>query len=191
MDRSAYLVPIALQWAFAGFVLFGALLIPESPSFLVAKGRIEDAARSFDRLYGKGERSTNNLNHLIATVAHEQQQSSAEGRGEVRFVELFQGVNLRRTRIVWILNILQQFTGISLLSNATYFLIQAGMDPAQSLEINQIGISLGLPCILISYYTMQKFGRRAIILVSMIAITVLFVGMGVAGLYPQDKGALK
>lgn len=82
-------------------------------------------------------------------------------------------------------------SSLALLPNATYFLIQAGMNLAQSLEINQIGVSLGLPCILISYYTMQRFGRRAIILASMIATTVLFVGMGVAGLYPQDKGALK
>ncbi|KXJ86377.1 general substrate transporter [Microdochium bolleyi] len=188
MDRSAYLVPIALQWMFAGLVFIGAVFIPESPSFLISKGRVEEAARSFDRLYGKGERSTNNLNNLIATVAHEQQQ---ENNKDVRFMELFQGTNFRRTRIVWLLNITQQFTGISLLANATYFLIQAGMNPAQSLEINQIGISLSIPCILLSYYTMQKFGRRFIILASMITITVLFIGMGVAGLFPNDKTALK
>lgn len=188
MDRSAYLVPIALQWMFAGLVFIGAVFIPESPSFLVSKGRVEEAARSFDRLYGKGERSTNNLNYLIATVAHERQQ---ENNKDVRFMELFQGTNFRRTRIVWLLNITQQFTGISLLANATYFLIQAGMNPAQSLEINQIGISLSIPCILLSYYTMQKFGRRFIILASMITITVLFIGMGVAGLFPNDKTALK
>ncbi|KAH7029631.1 general substrate transporter [Microdochium trichocladiopsis] len=185
MDRSAYLVPIALQWMFAGLVFIRAVLIPESPSFLVSKGRVEEAARSFDRLYGKGERSPNNL---IATVAQERQQ---ENNKDVRFMELFQGTNFRRTRIVWLLNITQQFTGISLLANATYFLIQAGMNPAQSLEINQIGISLSIPCILLSYYTMQKFSRRFIILTSMITITVRFIGMGITGLFPNDKTALK
>jgi MFS family permease len=77
------------------------------------------------------------------------------------------------------------------LANATYFLIMARMNPAQSLKINQIGISLGIPCILISYYTMQKFGRRAIVLASMGMLLLIFLGMGIAGLYATNTVALK
>ncbi|KAK0384053.1 LOW QUALITY PROTEIN: hypothetical protein NLU13_8142 [Sarocladium strictum] len=191
MDRSAYLIPIALQWMFAGFCIIGGLLMPRSPSYLVVKGRIEDARRSFEKLYGKTPRAAAQLSTLIATVNHEREAELAMGRDGVHFKELFQGPNLRRTRIVWLLNVLQQFTGISLLSNAIYFLIMAGMNPAQSLEINQIGVSLGLPCILLSYYTMQRFGRRAIILASMTVIVFLFLGMGIAGIYPGHAVALK
>ncbi|KAH8179184.1 sugar transporter domain-containing protein [Sarocladium implicatum] len=191
MDRSAYLVPIALQWMFAGFCIVGAIFMPESPSFLVFKGRIDDARQSFERLYGKTPRAATQLSKLIATVNHEREEELARGSDGIKFKELFQGTNLRRTRIVWLLNILQQFTGISLLSNAIYFLIMAGMNPSQSLEINQIGVSLGLPCILLSYYTMQKFGRRAIILASMGLIVLLFLGMGIAGIFPGNPIALK
>lgn len=191
MDKSAYLIPISLGWVFAGLCVIGGILMPESPSFLVVKGRIDEARRSFERLYGKTPRAAAQLSKLIATVEHEREEELAMGRSGIHFKELFQGTNLRRTRIVWILNVLQQFTGISLLANAVYFLIMAGMNPAQSLQINQIGISLGLPCILISYYTMQRFGRRAIILSSMAMIMFLFLGMGIAGIFPENATALK
>ncbi|KAG7104633.1 General alpha-glucoside permease like protein [Verticillium longisporum] len=69
-----------------------------------------------------------------------------------------------RTRIVAVLNTLQQLIGVSLIANSTYFFIMAGMSPTMSLTINQAGVGASVACTLISWFIIAKIGRRTAIL---------------------------
>ncbi|KAH6699315.1 maltose permease MAL61 [Verticillium dahliae] len=68
------------------------------------------------------------------------------------FADCSKGTDLRRTRIVAVLNTLQQLTGVSLIANSTYFFIMAGMSPTMSLTINQAGVGASVACTLISWF---------------------------------------
>lgn len=102
---------------------------------------------------------------------------------QASYRDCFKGVNFRRTRIVIILNILQQFVGITLLSNSTYFLQLAGLSSKNSLMINQIGIGVNMIANSISWFTVPTIGRRKLILGSVILDFWSWIAMGIAGCF--------
>ncbi len=85
---------------------------------------------------------------------------------------------------------MQQFLGVTLLANGPYFLQMAGMNVVKSIQISMIGISLALPATVISWYTMVRFGRRFILLVSFVTVGTLWLSIGAAGFYPSSGMAL-
>lgn len=186
----AFKLAFACQWAFAGFAMVVGAFIPESPVFLVAKDRISSAEKVMKLIYGSSGASTAERIQLIrATMEHE--TASAEQSNQASYAECFKGTNWRRTRIVALLNTLQQFIGVSLVSNSTYFFIMAGMSPNMSLTINQIGVGLSMACTLISWVVIAHVGRRTAILTSFVAAGVIFLGMGIAGFWTTNTTAIR
>lgn len=187
---AAFKIPFACQWAFAGYAMLVGVFIPESPVFLVARNRISSAERSMRVIYGSSGASTAERIQLIrATMEHE---SMSDGdSNNATYSECFKGTNWRRTRIVALLNTLQQLIGVSLVANSPYFFIMAGMDANMSLTINQIGVGLSMACTLISWVVIAKVGRRTAILCSFTAAGVIFLGMGIAGFWPQNPTAVR
>lgn len=98
-------------------------------------------------------------------------------------MECFQGVNFRRTYIMVVLNILHQFVGIELVSNGAYFLLMAGMSTKYSLMVNLIGVASNIVVNMASWYTVPRFGRRTMILFSIVLDFCAWLGMGVAGCF--------
>ncbi|KAL2851271.1 general substrate transporter [Aspergillus pseudodeflectus] len=182
---SAFKVPFASQWAFSAFAIIVSFIIPESPLHLIAKDKLPQAEKSLLRL---GCPTPTRRIMVIQATREQERASSAE---EATVAELFQGSNLRRTRIVALLNSLQQFIGISLVSNSTYFFIMAGMDPSQSLTMNQAGVGASMGCTLISWVIITHLGRRTAILGSFVMAALFFLGMGIAGFWPHDPKALR
>ncbi len=186
----AFKLAFACQWAFAGFAVLVGAFIPESPVYLVSREKIPAAERSIKLIYGSsGPSPAERIQQIRATIEHE--QSFAARAGESAYTECFRGSNGRRTRIVALLNTLQQFIGVSLVSNSTYFFIMAGMNPDMSLTINQIGVGLSMACTLVSWVVITKVGRRTAILASFVAAGVIFVGMGIAGFWPANPTAIR
>ncbi|KAH7067844.1 general substrate transporter, partial [Paraphoma chrysanthemicola] len=181
--------PFASQWAFSGCAIPCGLLIPESPSYLVSKNRIEEAEASYRTLHGRKSKSQEAVQVLKETTEHEMAENNAANAASYR--ECFQGTNLRRTRIVLLLNSLQQCVGVALIANSTNFLIVSGMTPVQSLTISQIGVGVNMFCTLLNWFAMSTVGRRVAILTSIAAASFIFIGMGVAGCWPNDTAALR
>ncbi|KAJ0272770.1 hypothetical protein COL940_010275, partial [Colletotrichum noveboracense] len=165
LSSESYQIPFATQWAFGGVAVIAALLLPESPVWLISQDSIEKADKSLQKLGTAG--GQNMLQRIQATLAHED-DDTAQGRGPPTYRECFQGVNLRRTRIVIFLNILQQFVGMALLQNGAYFLTMAGMSAKYSLMVNLIGVASNMVANMISWYTVPRFGRRTMILISIV-----------------------
>ncbi|KAH6662932.1 general substrate transporter [Plectosphaerella plurivora] len=187
MSKLAFKIPFASQWAFSGYSILAGLILPESPVYLVEKGRYEKASKSLAFL-GFASSADDRISSIQASL--DQQQGAADNQS-ISFKECFQGTNLRRTRIVALLNTLQQFMGVSLVANSTYFFIMAGMDPRMSLTLNQIGTGIAMACTLVSWFIIGRVGRRAAILGSFAFAGLVYLGMGIAGFFPQNPTALR
>jgi MFS family permease len=129
---AAYRVAFASQWAFAGVAALVAFIIPESPTYLLKRNKTEGAHKSLVKLHDPSTVDATII-ALQATLEHER-KLNALTQG-ISYIECFKGSNWRRTRIALIANALQQFLGITLVSNATYFLELGGMSPSNSVMV--------------------------------------------------------
>src|SRR5271156_4477505 len=69
-DQWAYRIPYALQWMWPVPLLIGISLAPESPWWLVRKGRTEDAKRSLLRLTSLNRETDFDADETIAMMVH-------------------------------------------------------------------------------------------------------------------------
>ncbi|CAK7203092.1 hypothetical protein SEUCBS139899_005821 [Sporothrix eucalyptigena] len=185
---AAYRVTFASQWACAGCAVLVAFVIPESPTHLLRRGNVEGACRSYRRLYDPATVDAG-MRELAATLENEDNHQQVV-QDETSYRDIFKGTNWRRTRIIFYANTLQQCLGVTLLSNSTYFLELAGMSANKSVMITEVGLGLGLPANVISWFAMTMLGRRTILLFSTGAVGLIWLGIGVAGCWPDSPQAL-
>ena len=187
--KSAVKIPFGSQWAFSGFAIISALIVPESPSWLISKNKMAAAEKSLKRLHGS-KSDVAQLIHVIEQAMELERSMFPEG-SEAKSSDCFKGSDLRRTRIVALVNTLQQLIGVSLIANSTYFFIMAGISPTKALEINQISLGLSIFVTLLGWAVLAKVGRRVAIMAGFVAAAVLFLTMGIAGLVPKTTASTK
>lgn len=89
------------QWVFTGICVIVWFFLPESPRWLVEKGRYEDAAKVVQRLYGRGNPEFD-PEAQIQVLIRENALSKAhkeETRGGT-YLQIFQGTN-RVSLVLW------------------------------------------------------------------------------------------
>ncbi|KAL3443942.1 general substrate transporter [Aspergillus insuetus] len=178
---AAYRIPFATQWAFAGVAVIAAFILPESPVWLVAQDRLDKARAAMHRL---GTDRDPSFLHRIQMTLNSEEDGTGRGGQMATFAECFQGrTDLRRTLVIVWLNILQQFVGMSLLTNAAYFLLMAGMSPKHALMVKLIGVASNMIANMATWYTAPRFGRRTIILFSIALDFFAWLAMGIAGCF--------
>lgn len=92
-------------------------IAPESPWWLIRRGRKDEALRSIERLGGKsGQNSANTLAMMERTVEIEKQMGGAP-----TILDLFKGTDLRRTTITCLMYASQNFAGNLIANQATFF----------------------------------------------------------------------
>ncbi|KAH6643101.1 general substrate transporter [Boeremia exigua] len=187
-DTSSFQIPFAAMWAFSGLTIIAAVVIPESPTMLMASREPELARKAYLRLHGSVSDVDATLSGIKDTLNHE--HAADEGK-DASFAECFRRTDRRRTLIIILVALLQYLLGVSLLANSNYFLIMAGMSPTQSLQISQIGVGVQLVATVIASFTMVYLGRRTIVLWSAFATAVMFVAMGAAGFFENDTRAVR
>jgi MFS transporter, SP family, general alpha glucoside:H+ symporter len=109
-------IPIALQWMFPTPLAILIFLAPESPWWLVRKGKHEAAARSVERL---GRKSAMNTTETVAMMRRVIELEKSEKKPS--HAELFKGTDLRRTLIVCCVYAAQNLTGNLIANQAVYF----------------------------------------------------------------------
>jgi SP family general alpha glucoside:H+ symporter-like MFS transporter len=109
-------IPIALQWMFPTPLAILIFLAPESPWWLVRKGRLEEAAKSVQRLGRKTAVHTSESVAMMRRVI----EMEASTKRPTHF-ELFKGTDLRRTLIVCGVYAAQNLTGNLIANQAVYF----------------------------------------------------------------------
>lgn len=109
-------VPIALQWMFPTPLAILLYLAPESPWWLVRKGRLEEAEKSIIRL---GNKTTLNASEAVAMMRRT--VDLEKSIKEPNLVELWKGTDLYRTLIVCGVYAAQNLTGNLIANQAVYF----------------------------------------------------------------------
>ncbi|KIY00952.1 uncharacterized protein Z520_03618 [Fonsecaea multimorphosa CBS 102226] len=175
-----YTTPMIAQWPFSAVPLILALLVPESPTYLLRKRKYDQAFKAQKRLDSSRTDTQKNIDDLMFSLQKEEEQARHR---QVTYMECFQGTNRRRTLIVIFANVLPMLFGFSLLGDSTYFIQIVGMSAKNALLFLQLGVGLGLLANIVSMWAVTKIGRRVLGMASLIVSTVLWLGMGIAGCF--------
>ncbi|KAK3684455.1 hypothetical protein LTR37_020263 [Vermiconidia calcicola] len=175
-SAAAYRVPIALQWMFPTPLAILIFLAPESPWWLVRKGRHEAAAKAVERLGRKSEMKSTDTVAMMRRVIELEKSSKPPNH-----LELFKGTDLRRTLIVCCVYLAQNLTGNLIANQAVYFFTQAGIGTELAFALGLITSALQMIFVMLSWILTTYFGRRDIYLWGSAANTILLVALGVAG----------
>ncbi|CAG8248154.1 unnamed protein product [Penicillium nalgiovense] len=174
----SYRICFASQWPFSAVPFVLAAFLPESPTWLLRKGRTDKALNAQKMLDTTHVNSQAVINELQASILAEGEESATH-----KYADCFRGVNMRRTLIVAFANVIPQMFGLQLLANASYFMQIVGMGASNSLVFLILGIGLGLIANVVSLWALNSFGRRLLILVTLGIVTVLWFAIGIAGIF--------
>lgn len=192
-DQWAYRIPYALQWMWPVPLMIAIFLAPESPWWLVRKGRIEDAKRSLLRLTSLNRETDFDADETVAMMVHTTALEEKITRGAT-YWDCFKGTDLRRTEIVCMVWAIQNLSGNSFSGYSTYFLEQAGLATSKSYDfaLGQYGINMG--GVFGAWFLMAwGVGRRSLYLYGLCGLCTMLFIMGFLGLVPdahRDEAAL-
>ncbi|KAF2772924.1 monosaccharide transporter [Teratosphaeria nubilosa] len=192
-DTSAFRIPISVQFLWAIVLVLGLLFLPESPRYFVKKGRLDLAMTALARVRGQAHDSEYVLHELAEIQANYEYEQQL---GEVTWLGCFSGSfrksnsNARKVFLGIALQMFQQFTGINFIFyyNTTFFQrIGLGDNPFLISLITTIVNMASTP---ISFYTIEKFGRRPLLIygaLSMMVCELIIAAVGTAT--PDSKEA--
>lgn len=181
-DELGYKIPFALQWMWPVPLIIGIFFAPESPWWLVRKNRIADAKKSLLRLTSRNSGEDFNADETISMMVHTNEFEKAAETG-TSYLDLFKGrVSLRRTEIVCVVWSIQNLCGSSFMGYSTYFYQQAGMAVDNSFSMSLGQYAIGMVGTVLSWFLMQKFGRRTLYLYGLLAMVILLLAIGFTSL---------
>nr|BAK06754.1 predicted protein [Hordeum vulgare subsp. vulgare] len=172
-DDGAYRIPIGIQFAWGSILGFGLFCLPESPRYFVKKQNIPRARNTLARLRGQDENSAlveAELAEIVANAEYERSMMpsttwfgtwAACFRGSV----FDPSSNLRKTILGTSLQMMQQWTGVNFIFYySTPFLQSTGAidDP---FIISMVFTIVNVCSTPISFYTVEKFGRRKLLII--------------------------
>ncbi|MCL1634914.1 sugar porter family MFS transporter [Luteimonas sp. SX5] len=162
--ESLWLGHAAWRWMFwmqaipSALFLSLLLFIPESPRYLVVKGRKEDALKVLTRLYGAQEAGTK-LAEIDATLSRDHHRP--------RLSDLISKATGKLRPIVWVgigLATFQQLVGINVVFYYGAVLWQAvGFSENDALLINVLSGALSIGACLVTVMLIDKIGRKPLL----------------------------
>lgn len=177
-DQWGYKIPFALQWTWPVPLIIGIYLAPESPWWLVRRGRIEDAKKSLERLTTRNTGADFRPDETISMMVHTNELEKELTAG-TSYRDLFRGsVNTRRTEIVCMTWMIQTLCGASFMGYSTMFYQQAGMAVENSFDMSLAQYALGAVGTISSWFLMGRFGRRTLYLGGQTFMCILLLTIG-------------
>jgi hypothetical protein len=175
-NRWAYRAVFCSQYGFAGIAALFVWFMPESPWWLVNKGREEKALRSLQHL-GHSSASGDDIKRL-ANIKLTLQEIQQETEG-VTYFECFRKSNFRRTIISIAPLSVQMFTGIVFAASySTYYAQLAGYSTAMSFKLQIIQQVISMVGNVMSWYLIDRVGRRTLTVYGTAGLSVILWIMG-------------
>ncbi|KIJ63752.1 hypothetical protein HYDPIDRAFT_133568 [Hydnomerulius pinastri MD-312] len=182
-DVYAYRLPFALQLIFPVLLLLGLPFAPESPWWLVRKGRKEDARRIIARLGGPGVDTNLQLQQIQETIELEDSYAHS-----AHLIDCFKGTDLRRTMIAIMVFVLQQGSGVVfVIGFSNYFFELAGFADGNAFNLGVGVTAIGVVGNLLAFYTVDRFGRRLIFNLGIAGCTVVLFLIGFIWMSPTQN----
>lgn len=170
----------AWRWMFwvelipAVLFVIGVIFIPESPRYLVAQGKLQQAQAIFAKI------SSDKVEQQVAAV-----QRSLNSEKKPSIADLFMAGQKKIHPIIWVgigLSVFQQFVGINVVFYYGAELWRAaGFDESQSLLINVITGTTNILSTFIAIALVDKIGRKPLLItgsigmfISLAALTFIF-----------------
>ncbi|KAH7076341.1 hypothetical protein BKA63DRAFT_593599 [Paraphoma chrysanthemicola] len=197
-NSGSYRIPIAIQWVWALILALGLAFLPESPRYFVKRGDHDKATKSLARLRGQPENSEFIQQELAEIIANHEYEMDAIGRetGYVRgWLNCFKGSirdpgsNLRRTLLGTSAQMMQQWTGINFIFYfGTVFFQNLGSirDPFLISLITTLVNVFSTP---ISFWTVERFGRRPLLIWGAVGMIICQFIISIAGTIDGDNPA--
>ncbi|KAF1987500.1 general substrate transporter [Aulographum hederae CBS 113979] len=195
LDTGSYRIPIAIQMLWAIILAVGLFLLPESPRYFVKRGQLDRAAKSLSSLRGQPQDSEYIEQELAEIVANHEYELQVTPQGSYfnSWANCFKGglrnpaSNLRRTILGTSLQMMQQWTGVN-------FIFYFGTTFFQDLGTISNPFLIGLITTLvnvcstpISFWTMEKVGRRPLLVWGALGMIVCQFIVAIAGTVDGDN----
>ncbi|TDL17521.1 MFS monosaccharide transporter [Rickenella mellea] len=171
-NHSSYRIPIAIQFGWAIILVSGMVFLPESPRWLIKKGRDDEAAQSLAKLTSLPQNDPENLLELEDIRANLRQEQEL---GENSYFDCFQSGHHNRIQLRTLTGIFlqawQQLTGINFISyyGATFFQNSGIKNPfVISVITNVVNVVMTLP----GMWGVERFGRRRLLILGAIGMCV-------------------
>ncbi|ROV92477.1 hypothetical protein VSDG_06665 [Cytospora chrysosperma] len=186
-DEWAYRIPYALQWMWPVPLMVGIFFAPESPWWLVRKGRTEEAKKSLLRLTSRSHKSDFDADETVAMMMHTTALEEKTTSG-ASYWDCFKGHDLRRTEIVCMVWAIQNLSGNSFSNYSTYFLEQAGLESTSAYGFALGQYAMNMVGVFGAWFLMSLgIGRRSLYLYGLCGLCVMLFVLGFLGLVPAEN----
>ncbi|RFU80639.1 sugar porter sp family mfs transporter [Trichoderma arundinaceum] len=185
-DQWAYRIPYGLQWMWPLPLFIAIFFAPESPWWLVRRGKAQEAKKALLRLTSLNRETDFDADETVAMMVHTTALEEKMTAGAT-YWDCFKGVDLRRTEIVCMTWAIQNLSGNAFSNYSTYFLQQAGLSTEDSYSfalgqyaINMVGVfgAWGLMTL--------GIGRRSLYLYGLCGLCSMLFVLGFLGLVPAS-----
>ncbi|XP_038058237.1 organic cation transporter protein-like [Patiria miniata] len=154
---------ISLPW----LALFPLAILPESPRWLISKGRFKEAEKIITKIAKvNGTKVPDNLFENLENLQENERDPKPSSVHRTTFLDLFRTPNIRKKTLIIFFNwfvVNMVYYGLSLSTSSL------GIDDYVAAFVSG---ALEVPALLLNWFVMEKFGRR-------FSLSALFVSGGV------------
>jgi len=182
--KLSYMIPLAIQCVLPVILIPLTVFLPESPQWLVAKQRMDEARRNLRRLRGFSDAQVDQELRIMKLCEENERQLTAN----VRFWEIFNRQNLKRTLTAGSFYSLNQISGIILSTTyTTVFLTELGV--GNEFAFTVIASCCTLAGTMAAPLVIDRTGRRPTALTGMTVLLIIDVIAGALAFQTGNRQA--
>ncbi|KAK3676368.1 Plasma membrane low glucose sensor [Recurvomyces mirabilis] len=168
LDSGSYRIPVAVQFAWSLIIVFGMLVLPETPRFLIKQDKHEKAAKALSTLRRLDVDHPSLVEELSEITANHRYEASLS---KASYLDCFKGTVGKRLLTGCLLQGLQQLTGVNFIFYyGTAYFQRAGFNNPFIISVitNSVNVISTFP----GLYLVEKMGRRNLLLMGAIGMAI-------------------